>query len=193
MNGFDIVIVILIITAFIKGLMKGFISELATLVGLILGIIGAVLFSGIVANWLIGRVSSQFIPVLSFLILFVGIIFCVYLLAKLIDSFIKAIALGWLNRIAGGFFSVFKIMFIVSVLILIVDRFGIGEKIIKQDVRNKSLLFEPVRQFAPKTFELFKLKYEHLLPTKELSEPSTIVVKTNRHETNRHETIRLTI
>ena len=162
------IMLVIIIAALIKGLIKGFVVELATLAGLILGIVGAVLFSGIVANWLTGRVSSEFIPVLAFLILFVGIIICVHLLAKLVESFIKAIALGWLNRIAGGVFSVFKIVFVASIFILVVDAFGIGEKIIKQGIRSNSRLFNPIKQFAPKTFDLFKLRYEHLIRSEEI-------------------------
>ena len=159
---------VIILAALIKGLMKGFVVELATLAGLILGIVGAVLFSGIMANWLTGHVSSEFIPVLAFLILFVGIIICIHLLAKLVESFIKAIALGWLNRIAGGVFSVFKIMFVASIFILVIDAFNIGERIIKQDIRGNSRLFNPIQNFAPKTFDLFKLKYEHLIKSEEL-------------------------
>ena len=158
---------VIIIAALVKGLIKGFVVELATLAGLILGIVGAVLFSGIVANWLTGHVSLQFAPVFAFLILFVGIIICIHLLAKLVESFIKAIALGWLNRIAGGVFSVFKILFVASIFILVVDAFGIGERIIKQDIRGNSRLFNPIQNFAPKTFDLFKLKYEHLLRSEE--------------------------
>jgi len=176
MNGFDLMMLIIIIMALIKGLMKGFVIELATLAGLILGIVGAVLFSGIVAQWLTGHVSSEFIPVIAFLILFVGIIFCVHLLAKLVDSFIKAIALGWLNRIAGGVFSAFKFMFLVSIFILVVDAFAIGERIIKQDIRDNSRLFNPIQKFAPKTFDLFRLKYEHLKSEKLKTKSEELIV-----------------
>ena len=168
MTIFDIIIVIIIISAFVKGLFKGFVIELATLAALIAGIAGAVLFSGFLANKLSGTISSQYVPLISFIILFTVIVICVHLLAKLINSLLKAVSLGWLNKIAGGFFSVFKIVMVVSIILLILDVIGLKTKLIPLKYSEKSMLYTPVERLAPAVFDLFKLKYEHLLPeTKE--------------------------
>jgi membrane protein required for colicin V production len=165
MNIFDVIILIITSISLIIGIKKGFIMAIATLVASILGIIGAVLFSGIVAGWLSeNKTFGNYVPIISFLILFVGIIIAVLLLAKLIDTLIKTVHLGWLNRIGGGIFLVFKTMFLVSIFILIIDFFGFGTKIISYEKREKSFLFAPIERFAPATFNLFKIKYEHLMP-----------------------------
>jgi len=176
MNTLDIVIFIIIVSSFVRGIFKGFVMELATLVALILGIIGAVLFSGVVANWISKSFEIEYIAIISFIILLVGIILSVYIVAKIIDKFLKVIALGWLNRIAGGFFAVLKVMFFVSILILAFDFFGLGTKIISKEKREKSFLFSPVERFAPSVLDLLNLDYEHLLPEKK-TKPQYYIVK----------------
>ena len=166
MNIFDFIFIALLVSALIKGLFKGFVMELATLAALFLGIIGAVFFSGIVTGWLSGVWTSKFIPIISFLILFVGIIIAVHLLSRLIDKLLKAIALGWLNRIAGGFLSFFKMVFLISILILTIDFLGFGERIISSEKREKSLMFSRIERFAPSIFEVLKIDYEHLTSKK---------------------------
>lgn len=167
MNIIDAIIIIFIIFALVRGIYKGFIMEFATLVALLLGIIGAILFSGIVENWLSGFLSTRFISVVSFIILFVGIALAVNLTAKIIDHFVKAIALGWLNRIAGGVFAVLKFMFFISIIILTLDFFGLGTKILPNEKRENSFLFTPVERFAPAVLDLFKLDYEFMMREKD--------------------------
>ena len=167
MNFFDIIILIITILSFIKGVFKGFISELATLAALILGIVGSMFFSGLVAKWLSDFVSTGLIPVVSFLVLFTGIVIAVHLLSKVVNKLLKAIALGWLNRIMGGIFASLKAIMLISIFIMVFDVFGFGTKIVTDKTREKSRLFIPVKNFAPSTFNLFRVNYEHLLPQKE--------------------------
>ncbi|MDR2927018.1 MAG: CvpA family protein [Cytophagaceae bacterium] len=171
MNIFDIIVFIIVIAAFIRGIIKGFIIELAALLGLILGIVGAVFLSGIVAGWLEGYVAARFVPVLAFILVFAGILVGIHLLARAINSLVKAISLGWLNRILGGFFAVLKAALFVSILLLIIDVFGLSEKIITPHVRNSSYLFNPISRLAPRAFDMFRIGYEHLLPP--AKEPKT--------------------
>jgi len=67
-------------------------------------------------------------------------------------------------------------MFFVSVLILLFDFFGFGNKIISNEKREKSYLFSPVERFAPAVLDLFNLDYEHLLPEKKKSEPKYFIL-----------------
>ena len=47
--------------------------------------------------------DSKTIQITSFIFLFILIIYSISLLAKMITKTLKLIALGWLNRILGGF------------------------------------------------------------------------------------------
>ena len=168
MNFFDIIILIITVITFVRGVFKGFISALATLAALILGIMGAVLFSGLVAKGLSNFISTNFIPAIAFLILFIGIVIGVHLISKLIDKLVRAVALSWLNKILGGIFASLKAITLVSIFILVIDVLSFGTKIINPTVRESSHLFYHVKGFAPVTFNFFSIGYEHLMPKKEV-------------------------
>jgi membrane protein required for colicin V production len=165
MSVFDIVTGIILLFFFLKGLKNGFIIELASLSALILGIIIAVMFSEMFASWISGYFTSRFVSVLSFFLIFIGVVILVHLFAKLLDNLIKAIALGWFNRLAGAAFGLVKSAFLVSAIILAMEAFGWGDKLFTDKTRTESYLFNPLHEFAPATLNLFNINFEHLLPT----------------------------
>jgi len=165
MNYFDLFVLIIFAFAIIKGLQKGFIIELASLVGLILGIVGAIYLSGTTAEWLSAFITSKYISIIAFLLIMVGIIILVFLLAKMVDTMVQSMALGWLNRILGAFFALIKSAFGISLLIFVIEFSGFGLKIIPPQTRDNSYAFEPLERFAPATFNLLQLNYQHLLPS----------------------------
>ena len=63
--------------------------------------------------------SPKTIQVISFIILFIIIIYAVSLLAKMITKTLKIIALGMINRIFGGIFGLLKWCVILSSLVLV--------------------------------------------------------------------------
>lgn len=165
MNYFDLFVLIIFAFAIIKGLQKGFVIELASLVGLILGIVGAIYLSGTTAEWLSAFITSKYISIIAFLLIMVGIIILVFLLAKMVETMVKALALGWLNRIMGAFFALVKSAFSISLLIFIIEFSGYGLKVIPPDTRDTSYTFKSLEWFAPATFTMLQLNYEHLLPS----------------------------
>lgn len=174
MNYFDIFVLVILAFALIRGLLKGFIIELASLVALVLGIVGAVFLSDITAHWLSNYFTSKYIYIISFVLILVAIIILVFLIARLVDNIVKATPLGLVNRISGGFFAVIKAAFGISLLILVLDFSGFGMKIIPDDTRNSSHTFVFIEMFAPKTFDLINLNYQHLLPQKQEQSPTPV-------------------
>lgn len=164
MGTFDIIVGILLIFFFLKGLKNGFIIELASVVALVLGIVAAVLFSDVVGQWLSEFITTRFISILSFFIVLIAVMIAVHLLAKLLDRLVKAVALGWLNRLVGALFGMFKAALVVSVLLLLLNVFGLSEKWFTPEMKNDSYLFSPLEELAPKTLELINVKIDHLLP-----------------------------
>lgn len=171
MNYFDLFVLVCFVFALIRGIRKGFIIELASLVALILGIAGAVLLSGVTAQWLANYITSKYISIIAFVFLLAGIIILVFLLAKMIDTMVKALSLGWLNRITGAFLAIIKSAFGISLLIFVLEFSGYGTRVIPPDVRSNSITFSFIQRFAPAVFDLFRINYEHLLPNDK--EPAT--------------------
>lgn len=164
MGTFDIIVGIVLIFFFLKGLKNGFIIELASVVALVLGIIAAVLFSEVVSQWLSAYITTRFISILSFFIVLIAVVVAVNLLAKMMDHLIKAIALGWLNRVIGALFGMLKAALIISVLLLLLDVFGLSQKWFTPEMKNSSYLYIPLEKLAPATLELINVKIDHLLP-----------------------------
>lgn len=121
MNIFDVIILIILLYGLIKGFIKGFIIEVAGIIALILGVTGSFKFTSILEVYLNSYVdwSPKTVQIISFIILFIIIIYAVSLLAKMITKTLKIIALGMINRIFGGIFGLLKWCVILSSLVLV--------------------------------------------------------------------------
>ena len=160
MNSIDIILSILLIYTAYKGYKKGLIYQAASLVALVLGIYGAIKFSDYTANLLTEKldVTTQYLPLISFAITFIGIVILVHLLAGLTEKIMDAVAMGIANKILGLVFGILKSAFILSICLVIIVGFDKNEHLISQEAKEKSLLFKPVYILAPTIFPYLKFE-----------------------------------
>lgn len=158
MNYFDIIVVIPILWAAYKGFKKGFVIEAASLAALLLGVWGAIKFSGLITELIINNFDShsKYLPIISFAITFIIIVIGVHFVARLVNKFVKAIALNFINRIAGSVFGIAKVVFIISIILSIINQADKKSDIISDEFVENSLLYEPVSDFAPLVFPSLK-------------------------------------
>lgn len=151
MNVIDIVLGVILLFGLIRGLMKGFFVELASLVALIAGIYGAIHFSYILKNFLIDIVSweEKYIQLIAFALTFIIIVVFISLLGKLLTKFSSLIALGLVNRLLGGLFGFFKMFFLLSVVLLFFHPFNQNVHLIDKENIETSVLYEPIQGFVP--------------------------------------------
>ncbi|MFT5752091.1 MAG: membrane protein required for colicin V production [Flavobacteriales bacterium] len=170
MNTIDIVFGIILILGFIQGLRKGLFVELASLVGLIAGIIGAIYFSHFVGDWLVEKTSwsEQTINLAAFAITFVIIIVVVSMAGKLLTKIADFAMLGIVNKIAGAVFAVLKFAFLLSVVLMFLDAANKHLDIVSEEDMESSVLYHPVRMLAPAILPsiLAKAKEENLYTPK---------------------------
>ncbi len=154
MNTIDLVFAILLLWSAYRGYTKGFIVQLATLAALLLGTLGAFLFSDITSSLIIKKfeISGQSLPIISFAVTFVVIVIGVHLFAKMLNKLIDAIALGIVNRLLGVLFSVLKIAFIVSIILVLINKADNKYNFISSETKENSLLYKPLSNFAPMIF-----------------------------------------
>ena len=159
MNYIDLVLGIILIIAAIQGFRKGFIVEAASLAALILGIWGAIKFS----DWTAGYISKtfnyhpEFLGTLAFLLTFIGIVVLIHILGKILDSTVKAVALGFLNRLAGIIFGVLKTAVILSILLLLFDPVDENVHILPSKQKAESKVYSSMKQLVPTLFPFIKL------------------------------------
>ena len=162
MNYFDIVIGIILIIGIIRGFKNGLVIELASLAALVLGVLGAIKFSGFTADWLSQYFTSNHIGIIAFLVTFVAIVIIVHLIAKAVDKLVKAVALGTVNRLLGATFSFLKYAFILSILLSVFNSFDRTFNILPEETRESSIIYEPLSEFAPRVFPYLNFDSEEI-------------------------------
>jgi membrane protein required for colicin V production len=151
MNYIDIVLIIPLLWGLYKGFTKGLIIEAASIIALGLAIWGGVKFSDFLTGYIREHFSwnTKYLPIISFAIIFLGTLFGVYAIAKLLERVVKAVALGFVNKLAGGIFGILKFGLILSVIIFILNAVEKNFQLIPSEMKQESLLYEPVGKIAP--------------------------------------------
>ena len=166
MSQIDIILIIPLLWGAVMGFKKGLILELASLVGLILGIYGAIKFSDYTAEKLAQyvEITQEWLGLISFLVTFIAIVFGVFLLAKILNKALKLVALGTVNRILGLLFGTLKFALIVSIGLYFFENMNRKFEVVEKDFAKESMLYEPIKlATAPfkelmEDFEISKVK-----------------------------------
>lgn len=148
----DIIAIVLLMLAIFKGLRKGLIVALFSLLGFMIGLAAALKLSAIMANY-IGQnveISQRWLPFLAFFIVFVIVLLLVRLGARLVEGAVKIVMLGWLNRLGGVVFYVLIYFFIFSILLFYLTQLGL----IKANTVQASVTYAFIQPFAPNVLQV---------------------------------------
>ena len=154
MNYLDIILIIPLIWGAYRGFSKGFIISLASIVAILLGIYCAFRFSEFTSGLLTVHFNwhPEKIKIISFVITFIFVLIVVRILAQVLDKSLSGVALGWLNRLAGLVFGLIKYLFIVSVILVIFNRFDKNIQFIPPADKENSVLYKPLSRLFPVLF-----------------------------------------
>jgi len=120
--GIDVVFAIIVVILAFRAAIRGFVKELLGTAALFLGIIIAVLFSGLVA-----QVIEEYMgpTIWSQIIAFLGLFLVVYLIVKIFESalnrLIEKIHLDQLDHALGFFLGIVEGLVVVFLLLLLVQ------------------------------------------------------------------------
>ena len=148
MNTLDLLLLIPIIIGAVGGFRKGFIIGVVSLLALILGVFGGFYF----LNWGVSILINEFgltgkiLPIMAFLIIFIGIIIIVNFIGKILKKFVQMILLGGVDKIAGALIGALMWTFFVSSLIWVTSVFKIN---FPEDWEQNSFLLAYVKPVAP--------------------------------------------
>ena len=151
MSIIDIVLGALLLFGLIRGAMKGLFVEVASLVALVLGVYGAIHFSGFAAEFLESKVNwdEKTINIVAFAITFVIIVLAISLAGKALTKLADFAALGILNKLLGGVFGILKIGLILSVLLIVFNKLNNTLPFMEKEGLEESILYKPVKSLAP--------------------------------------------
>lgn len=142
----DGLFIIFMVFAIYQGLSKGLILGLFSFLGFIIGLVAAVKFSAVVAASLETHTgASKWLPVLSFIIVFVIFIILVSLVGKLIKGAVKLAMLGWLDSILGIILYVALYTIIFSVFLFFAQKMNL----VSEDTIARSKAYPYIYKWGP--------------------------------------------
>lgn len=147
----DIVFLVLMLLACVKGYSKGLIVALFSVIGFIAGLAAALKLSSYAAEKLSGTFSTsgKWLPVISFILVFLVVVLLVHLGAKLIQKSVEMIMLGWLNRLGG----IILYALLYSILFSIFLFYAVQLKIISPETVAESKTYPFIRPLGPKLMD----------------------------------------
>lgn len=159
MSTLDIIILVCFVPAIVRGIQRGFIAQVVSLVSVILGIWLAFHFSEIVCEWLrqyMPNLSETILHIIGFVLILAVVALLFHLVGKLILKLFKAVDLGWFNWILGLIFSLLKAALLIGLAIVLFDTLNMRFELVKAETLDQSVLYAPLRDAAYKVFPYLK-------------------------------------
>lgn len=162
MTFIDIVFTLLFCYALYKGIKNGLFVELASLIALFIGIYITLKFSYVVKTFLETKVSwdANYIQIAAFAFTFLLVVVGIHLLAKILTKMLDLAYLGWINKLAGAFFSLLKSILMLSVVLLFFEKMNVNNIIVKQETLDNSIFYNPIKKVAAFVFPHIEELYE---------------------------------
>jgi len=136
------------VMAVFKGISKGFIVAVFSLLAFIVGLAAALKLSATVAGHLHEKmnVSGYWLPVLSFLLVFIAVVFAVRWAAALIKKMVSFVFLGWVDALAGILLYAFIYTMAYSVILFFATRIHL----VSPETQAISKTYSYIEPFGPK-------------------------------------------
>ena len=154
MSILDIVLLALLILGLVRGFMRGFFVELASVVALIAGIYGAFHFSSYTASFFKDKVDwdENTVNIVALATTFIIIVLVIGLAGKALTKIADFAMLGLVNKILGAVFGGLKVALILSVFLIVVDKMNANILFVKEKDKEQSVLYNPVKALVPTIF-----------------------------------------
>ena len=149
----DTLLAILLVIAVLKGLRKGFVVAVFSFLAVVIGIAAAMKLATVVAEWLKNstNISAAWLPFLSFALVMIAVVILVRMGASMIESVMKMVMLGWINKLCGIILFAALYITVYSVLLFYADKLHL----IKPETFASSQTYSFIQPWAQKAINLF--------------------------------------
>ena len=129
MNFFDILVITILAYGFIRGIFRGLVREVSSIVGVLGGFYAAFtyypdvakLLSPLISRWV---TNAAYIDILSYLAIFSTVMIVVSILAAIIKYLLNIAYLGWVDRVCGALFGLLKAGLVICVVFIVFTAFS---------------------------------------------------------------------
>ncbi|MEM9664767.1 MAG: CvpA family protein [Bacteroidota bacterium] len=137
----------------VRGTATGLVRQVAGVLSMILAFTIAVYLMNPAGQMLAQslNISMSIAPVAGFVVVFVVIQLAVYAVTRGIEKMVGALKLSMVDRALGGVFGAAKAALALSVLFLVLGRFGVPASV----SQSNSALYGPIASAVPATWSFF--------------------------------------
>jgi membrane protein required for colicin V production len=136
MNLLDYIIIITLAYLIVKGIFRGFMKEIASLAGIVLGIVFGVTFLPEMTDFLKPYLPfTQLLPLISLAIIFILVLIICNFLGWFLKKLFQKVFLGWFDRSLGAGFAVVKGVVLTYFVIVILSFFPASQAPLVTDSR----------------------------------------------------------
>ncbi len=129
MTLYDLIVLAIVLISTFTALMRGVVTELASLVAWVVAFLGAKYFTPYVAPVALSTVEPAALQhTITFILLFFLLLVCQYFLRAFLTQLIKAIGLNGVNKLLGGAFGFALGILIVTIMVVICSLTSLPQK-----------------------------------------------------------------
>jgi membrane protein required for colicin V production len=129
MNGLDWIIVGILFFSVVVAALQGFLYEIFSLAGAILGYLLAAWGYRQVAPWFLPYVKNEWVAnSVAFFVIFLAVVLIAGIIARVSRSVMKQVGLRWFDRLLGALFGGIRGAVIVMVVVMSLASFGPGSQ-----------------------------------------------------------------
>src|SRR5690606_17788034 len=151
--------------ALFKGLQKGLIVSVISLIALIAGIYFSLRFSFFISEILQQNTqwNQNVISVSAFFMTFLLVLVLLFLLGKILTKLVNAVALGFINKLAGAAFESLKMILIISVFLNLFQKINYNNLLVSEEKLEESVFYHPLEEVSRSIFPLMDKWYKAVL------------------------------
>ena len=151
MSWFDIIISLVLLGAFLRGLRKGFTMQLAGFAAIIIGAVFAGKVAGILSPYILKtlNISVNVAGVISYILAFMIIAFGIKFIGKMLHSLFEALHISFINKILGALLGVFSASIVLSILINLAIIVDPEEEVITNRLKSDTFFYSKIQVVVP--------------------------------------------
>jgi membrane protein required for colicin V production len=154
MNYIDIILLIPLVYGAFRGVSRGLVVEVATLLALLLGVFLSLRWSTLAEGFLrdIVAIPEAYSYYVAFAVIFLLVVILVHLLGRFITRLLSKIALGLVNHLLGLLFGVLKMAIFLGALLFLFNVIDLRYDLVSPETKNGSLLYNPLVSLADRVY-----------------------------------------
>ena len=151
MSWFDIIVFLVLLGAFIKGMRKGLAMQIAGLAAIVIGAIFAGKAANIILPYLLEiiNISSNVAVMLSYAIAFIIIVVGIKIIGRMLHNLFEALYISFLNKILGAALGVVSASLVLSILVNLAVILDAEQDIITERIKTETFFYSKIQQAAP--------------------------------------------